>query len=301
LAGVAVGVIAILVALRVAPASGIGPTSSAVATSAPEVVTLVGAGDVATCDTEGDEATAALLDEIGGAIFVAGDAVYESGSTEEFDRCYEPSWGRHKDRILFPAPGNHDYLTDGAAGYLAYFGKVAAPSGRTWYSRDLGAWHVVVLDSNCDFVDCTEDSEQVQWLKADLASSQALCTVAIAHHSRFSSGPEHGDTDAVAPFWRALYEARAEIVIGAHDHDYERFAPQDPDGNADPSRGLREFVVGTGGGELTEVTDSRPNAEADEDDTFGVLRLDLRPTDYSWRFVPVTDGEIDDSGEGDCR
>jgi hypothetical protein len=262
---------------------------------------LIGAGDIASCDLDADAATARLLGAMDGTVFVAGDAAYETGSLEEFEECYGPTWGRYLDRTRFVAAGNHEYLTDGAAGYRQYFGRRAVPDETTWYSDELGDWHVIVLDSNCDHVDCGDGSPQLEWLRADLAETTAACTVAIWHHPRFSSGGRHGNNEAVDPFWRVLYEAGADVIVSAHDHSYERFAPQDPDANPDPERGIRQFVVGTGGGPLVEQAASQPNSEADEDDTHGVLRLELRSSSYSWAFVPVRDGAFTDEGAADCH
>ena len=183
------------------------------------------------------------------------------GSAADFRDCYAPTWGRHLDRTR-PAPGNHDWETKDLAGYLDYFGERAAPDGKSWYSYDLGAWHVVVLDSNCTFVGgCGPESAQGRWLATDLKASSARCTLAIWHHPRFSSG-EHGSDAVVWPFWDALYTAGADVVVNGHDHDYERFGPQDPAGREDKARGLREFVVGTGGGVLRDFPPRWPTASS---------------------------------------
>ena len=165
-------------------------------------------------------------------MFTAGDNAYENGSPDQFRDCYDPTWGAFKDRTR-PAAGNHDWETKDLAGYLGYFGEAAAPQGVSWYSYDLGTWHVVVLDSDCAAVGgCEATSPQGRWLAADLAASDATCTLAIWHHPRFSSG-FHGNIAEVAPFWEALYAAGADVVINGHDHDYERFAPQTPDATID--------------------------------------------------------------------
>ena len=204
---------------------------------------LVGAGDIASCGSSGDEATAALLDGIAGTVFTTGDNVYESGTASEFANCYGPSWGRHRARTR-PVPGNHDWNTANAQGYRDYFGFGPGP---LWYSYNLGNWHVVVLDSNCGNVGgCGAGSAQHTWLVNDLAADTRACTVALWHHPRFSSGGEHGSSNATAAFWTALYADGAEVILNGHDHDYERFAPQNPSAVADPN-GIREFVVGTGG------------------------------------------------------
>ena len=217
---------------------------------------LVGAGDIADCGLDADAATASLLDGIDGTVFTAGDNAYPDGTPEQFRTCYGSTWGRQLARTR-PAPGNHDWGTKDLAGYLGYFGAAAAPAGKSWYSYDLGAWHVIVLDSDCTSVGgCGAATDQGRWLAADLAASTAGCTLAIWHHPRFSSG-EHGNDPSVAPFWTALYDAGADVVVNGHDHDYERFAAQDPDGRPDAARGLREFVVGTGGAALRSFPSAR--------------------------------------------
>ena len=197
---------------------------------------LVGAGDIADCGGRGDEATARVLDGIGGTVFTLGDNAYESGTNAEFRNCYAPSWGHHKARTR-PAPGNHDYNTPGAGGYFGYFGKAAGDPGSGYYSYDRGAWHVIVLNSNCGEVRCTVGSRQERWLRADLAANERTCTLALSHHPRFSSGM-HGDQTSVLPLWEALYEAGADVVLPAVTGRWPR-PPQDalqarggPDGAA---------------------------------------------------------------------
>jgi hypothetical protein len=258
--------------------------------------TVIAVGDVAGCTSQGDEATAALVDGISGTIILAGDIAYESGTTSDFDNCYDPSWGRHRARTR-PAPGNHEYETPNAAPYFAYFGANAGPAGRGYYSFDLGAWHIVSLNSN---VAATAGSPQEQWLRADLAASSAHCSLAYWHHPVFSSGL-HGNYAIMRDIWRALYEFNADVVIAGHDHDYERFAPQTADAVADPARGIREFVVGTGGRSLYPILALRPNSERRFDGGYGVLRLLLDAESYSWEFIPVVSGLTVDSGAGVCH
>jgi hypothetical protein len=260
----------------------------------------VGAGDIGDCDTTDDTATGKLLDGIAGTVFTAGDNAYPSGRAKDFQDCYDPVWGRVRDRTR-PSPGNHDWLTKDLKGYLDYFGKAAAaPDGDPWYSYDLGAWHVVMLDSMCGLTGgCGKGSDQGKWLAADLAASKAMCTLAIWHEPLYSSG-EHGNYKGAAPFWEALYAAGADVVVNGHDHDYERFAPQDPDGNEDRARGIREFVVGTGGAELRPFKDAEPNSELRAAVTHGVLKLELHPRSYDWTFIP-TGGDFADSGSGPCH
>ena len=280
--------------------SGQVPASPAVSPSAvPGDAVLVGAGDIGDCDTTDDTATAALVEDIKGTVFTAGDNAYPGGAAKDFRDCYDPTWGRFKDRTR-PATGNHDWDNKDLKGYLDYFGTAAAPDGVPWYSYDLGAWHVVVLDSMCgETGGCGKGSDQGKWLAADLAASTARCTLAIWHHPRFSSG-EHGNYKGVAPFWEALYAAGADVVVNGHDHDYERFAPQDPSGREDRERGIREFVVGTGGAELRDFGDVQRNSELRAAVTAGVLRLVLRADSYEWTFIP-TQPSFSDSGSGPCH
>lgn len=261
-----------------------------------EPAILVGAGDIAACDSQGDEQTAALLDSIPGTVFTAGDNVYESGTPEEFANCYDPSWGRHKARTR-PAPGNHEYATAGAAGYFAYFGESAGEPGKGYYSYDVGAWHVVVLNT---MLDMGPGSAQEQWLRADLSAHDASCTLAYGHHPRFSSGP-YGNDSRLQAVWEALYQAGAEVLIFGHSHTYERFAPQTADGTADAERGVREFVVGTGGRSHYPFQDAPPNLEVRDNQTFGVLMLTLWENRYEWEFVPVSGGAFTDSGSAPCH
>ncbi|HEX5823415.1 MAG TPA: metallophosphoesterase [Candidatus Limnocylindrales bacterium] len=277
------------------------PSASGDAGSAPPDVTLTGAGDIASCGLRGDSATSDLLVGQPGTIFTAGDNAYEDGSPANFESCYAPTWGRVLDRTTLPAPGNHDWNTAGAAGYLAYFGSAAAPNGTTWYSKDLGAWHVIVLDSDCAKVDgCDAGSPQGRWLKADLAAhASTRCTLAIWHHPRFSSG-EHGNDPVVGPFWEQLVAAHADLVINGHDHDYERFAPQNAAGQEDRVTGLRQFVVGTGGAVLRGFTKVAANSELRVGGEWGVIRLTLHVANYDWEFLPVT-GKVTDSGSALCH
>lgn len=260
---------------------------------------LVGAGDIAVCGA--DRKTAALLDTIAGTVFTTGDNAYYYGTTEDFEGCYARSWGRHRARTR-PAPGNHDYRTPEAPGYFAYFGEAAGDASRGYYSYDLGAWHVVVLNSNCEAVGgCQAGSRQEKWLRADLAAHPARCTAAYWHHPLFSSGRHGGNPEAMRGIWKALYDAGAEIVMNGHDHDYERFAPQDPSGALDRERGIREFVVGTGGAGLRSFPGVSPNSEARNDRWHGVLKLTLHAESYDWEFVPEAGGTFTDSGSGTCH
>lgn len=255
---------------------------------------LVGAGDIADCSTAAASETARLLDQIPGTVFTLGDNAYPRGSAEDFRRCYEPTWGRHAGRTR-PAPGNHDYETEGADGYFDYFDPDPGARGQGWYSYQRGTWHIVVLNSNCDAVGgCGPDSPQVRWLKGDLAAHAGRNVLAYWHHPRFSSGP-HGDDTRTQTFWDVLYANGADVVLNGHEHTYERFAPQDPSGGADDRHGIRQFVVGTGGADLSERVSQAENSEV-FGATHGVLRLVLKAGSYAWRFVPVDGQTFSDEG-----
>ena len=270
--------------------------TSAITVTAPSAsVVLVGAGDIADCTT--GEPTAKLLDNIAGTVFTAGDNAYTNGTVSEFATCYDPSWGRHKARTR-PAPGNHDYGTSGATGYYNYFGALAGPAGLGYYSYDLGAWHIISLNSN---VSMSAGSAQEVWLRADLAASTKTCTIAYWHHPRFSSGASHGSSTMSAGAFQALYDAGADIVIVGHDHEYERFAPQTPGAAPDPVRGIREFVVGTGGAGLYSFATPLPNSEVRDNTSHGVLKLTLSDGSYTWQFIPVAGDSFTDSGSGTCH
>ncbi len=260
---------------------------------------LIGAGDIADCATDDDEATARLLDQLPGTVFTAGDNAGPDGSPARFSDCYAPTWGRHLARTR-PAAGEQDWATKDLAGYLGYFGAAAAPDGVSWYSYDLGTWHIVVLDSDCGHVGgCGADSDQGRWLAKDLATAKATCTLAIWHSPRFSSGTSGGDA-AVAPFWDALHAVHAEVIVNAHDRDYERFAPQDPGGRQDRADGIRQFVVGPAARRSTGFGPSAANSEFRLTGAHGVLRLVLREKDYAWTFIP-SDGTATDSGQAACH
>ena len=258
---------------------------------------LVGAGDIAVCNVPEDEATAALLDNIQGTVFTAGDNVYPDGTADQFTNCYDPSWGRHKARTK-PVPGNHDYTTAGAPAYYAYFGAAAGDPSKGYYSFDLGAWHVIVINN---YVDVGAGSTQEQWLKADLAASSAQCTAAIWHEPKYSSGILHGDNNSWNAMWTDLYQAGADVIINGHEHTYERFAPQTPNGTADPAFGIREFVVGTGGAGLEALGTIQPNSEVVQNSAHGVLRLVLRPTGYEWKFFAEQGQTFADAGSAPCH
>ena len=262
-------------------------------------VVMVGAGDIAHCSTTTDEATAKLLDGISGTVFTLGDNVYNSGTSAEFANCYNPTWGRHKARTK-PAVGNHEYLTSGASGYFNYFGAAAGDPKKGYYSYDRGDWHVIVLNSNCSQVPCAAGSAQDTWLRADLSAHPNKCTLAYFHAPLYSSG-QHGNSTYVRPFWEALYKANADVVLSGHDHDYERFAPQNPYGAFDSARGIGEFVVGTGGTYLRPFGTIKPNSQSRNASAHGVLKLTLNSSGYAWKFVPVAGKTFTDSGTASCH
>jgi 3',5'-cyclic AMP phosphodiesterase CpdA len=249
--------------------------------------TLVAAGDLADCKVTDDTAVASLIARTPGTIALLGDTVYERGTADEYRRCYDPVFGRFLRRSR-AALGNHEYGTGNADAAIEYFGLPR----RGYYSYELGRWHVVVLNSNCRYAGgCQAGSPQERWLGRDLAEHRVRCTVAYMHHPRWSSGL-HGPDRTIATLWRALAQGGADVVLAGHDHHYERFAPID---------GMRSFVVGTGGRSHYPVLLQLPRSVVVNDRTFGVLRLTLRPTDYSWRFLPVAGSTFTDSGSARCR
>jgi acid phosphatase type 7 len=283
------------------PSSGVVEISSAAGDPV-----IVAAGDIA-CDPDsssfnsGDGSssscrqrfTATLL-QGATAVLALGDLQYENGDYAKYLKSYAPSWGAYK-RITRPVPGNHEYNTSGAKGYYDYFGTIAAERGKGYYSFDLGAWHLVALNSE---IDAHAGSAQERWLHADLAAMKKSCLLAYWHKPRFSSG-EHGNDADFDAFWRALYAAHADVVLTGHDHDYERFGLQNPDAGADP-KGIRAFVVGTGGRSLRDFSAPEPNSQIRNSTSFGVLRLTLHPGSYEWKFLPEK-GTFTDSGKTACH
>jgi hypothetical protein len=269
--------------------------------SAQQEAVLVGAGDIARCfrkpALETDAAkTAALIEQIAGTVFVAGDLVYEYGTEDEFKNCYDPTWGRFKARTL-PAPGNHEYYSRNAGPYYAYWGSAAGEPGKGYYGVQLGSWRVIALNSN---IDAAAGSEQELWLRNELRTYPAHCILAFWHHPLFSSGSE-GNHPNMRDIFQALYEAGADVVINGHDHSYERFAPHDVQGRADPLRGIRVFIVGTGGGIPLGFLNVSANSEVRQRDVLGVIKLTLRPDGYSWEFIPIEGQTFRDAGEGKCH
>ena len=269
--------------------------------------TIVAAGDIATCNDTGDEGTAALIDQIPGTVLPLGDLAYQDGSKADFDNCYGPTWGRFKDRSR-PTTGNHEYVQKDAGAYFDYWGPGVGERGKGYYSFDVGTWHLIALNSTCDAVGgCGHNTPMEQWLRADLAATRAHCILAYWHHPRFftpSRQPGVGkivpSDRKMSPFWTDLQAAGADVVLSGHRHDYERFARQNSDGTADPA-GLREFVVGTGGGPHDHFEGPvAPNSEIRQQDTYGVLQLTLHADSYDWRFTATAGDPFTDSGTDSC-
>jgi hypothetical protein len=286
-----------VVSLTAAPFVGPDPVGSAVPPPDGSPV-MIGAGDICvTGSVANAQATAALImARPNDVVFTAGDNSNENGSAAQYASCFDKTWGRFKDRI-HPVPGNHDYMTSGAGPYYSYFGAAAGPAGKGYYSYDLANdWHVLALNAMCSEVGgCGAGSPQETFLRGDLAANAGKHIIAIWHIPTFSSGIAHGDDTSYAAWWQDLYAAHAEIVIGGHDHDYERFTLQSPTGQGDLN-GIREFVVGTGGADQRGFWMIRANSKVRHDGTFGVLELTLGVGSYSWQFIPVAGGTFSDSG-----
>jgi hypothetical protein len=281
----------------------------------PGAVVMIGAGDIGVCGTNGDEATGKLIDSllvsdsianIRTEVFTIGDNAYPSGAegvSRDFSRCFAPSWGSPRVmRVIHPSPGNHDYDSGSGAPYFAFFGDRAGPAGRGYYSYDVGAWHAISLDSELYFDGGTpaEARAQETWLRRDLAEHPALCTLAYFHRPPFSSG-DYGGTREVRPLWTILAEGGADLVLGGHEHDYERFAPLNAAGVADSAAGMQEIIAGTGGGELRGIRyPHSTNSVVHVQGHFGVLKLALGSDEYSYTFIGV-DGRIWDAGARKCH
>jgi hypothetical protein len=277
--------------------AGPGPTPPVVPppdTTIPDAF-LVGAGDIGECGSPGPGLTAGLIAPLEGTVFTTGDNAYPSGTTDDFAKCYAPTWGAFRARTR-PTAGNHEYYTLNAAPYYAYFGDLAGPAGLGYYSYTVGAWHVIALNTN---IASGAGSAQEQWLRADLQANPAPCTMAYWHHPLYSSGP-HGNDPQARALWAALYEFKADVVLTGHDHDYERFAPQDAFGRLDQGRGIREFVVGTGGASNYKAVGLAANSEVQDSGGWGVLRLTLKARSYEWQFLPVPGYAFRDSGSALC-
>jgi acid phosphatase type 7 len=299
------------------PAPTSGPAPSATAQPTPAAVTVWAAGDAA-CDPAAanhDASTGSqcrqravsdlMLADPADRLLALGDLQYEQGTYANFMDSYDETWGRLKP-ITRPVVGNHEYddPAPGAEGYFDYFNGVGAgdgpagPRDKGYYSFDLGAWHIVALNSNCSEVSCAAGSPQLQWLRADLAAHPARCTLAFFHHPRVSS---RATNDAVRPFWHELHAAGAEVILVGHAHLYERYAPQTPSGAADPAAGIRQFIVGTGGHSLHTPGAMPPTIEAADATTFGALRMTLADGSYSWEFRRAAGGTFSDAGSDACH
>jgi PKD repeat protein len=276
------------------PPPALAPTADVAPSDAGAPAVLVGAGDIAACTKTTDNATANLLDGIAGEVCTLGDNAYDKGTDVEYANCYAPTWGRHKART-HPAAGDRDYSVANAPAYFAYFGAAAGDPTKGYYSYDAGDWHVVVLNSKLSM---SASSAQITWLKADLAASSKACTIAYWHKPRFWT---NGSSSTYTPAWEVLYKAGAEVVMNAERRNYERFKPQDPAGVADPSYGIREFIVGTGGAATTSFGTPHVNSEARIANTAGVLKLTLHTDSYEWQFVPIAGLAATDQGSGTCH
>jgi hypothetical protein len=282
-----------------------GPTIAGGPWPAPvpqDAVRVLAAGDIAGCDWDGDELTAQILDRYPAdtPILALGDTVQVEGTEDEFTRCFAPNWGRHLAQIR-PTVGNHEYLTDDAGPYWTYFGAATGTAEQGYYSYDVGAWHVVVLNAECwksDEVGCDPGTPQLDWLTADLAAHPNRCTLAYFHVPLFSS--IEGEP-RMRPTWEVLDTGGVDLVLNGHKHGYERFAPQDADGRPDPD-GMREIVVATGGSpEFYDFGELLPTSEVHATDVHGILQLDLSPTSYRWQFVPAAGTDFTDEGTATCR
>ena len=266
------------------------PSDAPAAAEAPAI--LLAAGDIAGCaDHYRDEVTAELLAGLPGTIAPLGDVVYQNGTRWQFRNCYHPSWGRVLARSR-PTPGNHEYRTTEASPYYEYFGAQAGPPGKGYYSYTLGTWQIYSLNSERNI------AEQTAWLKAHLATNKSRCILAYWHKPLYTSG-EVPPTPEVRPMFDALYRAGAEVVLNGHQHNYERFAPQDADSNH-KARGTRQFVIGTGGAQLEGFVSVAKNSKVRYVAGHGVLRMNLSPGMYSWNFLPVAGAPPADSGAANC-
>ena len=252
------------------------------------------------------KATSDLLLNTGlSGVLTLGDEQYDDATLGKFQQVYAGTWGR-ANQLAHPGIGNHEYLTPGAAGYFDYFNGVgnqngaAGDRGKGYYSFDLGTWHVIALNSNCSVIACSAGTEQETWLRNDLATNPTRCTLAFWHHPLFSSG-QAGNNSNMGTLYGDLYNANADLVLTGHDHLYERFAPQTAGAVADPARGIREFVVGTGGKSLVGWSSIKANSEVRNNTTFGVLRLSLHPSSYDWNFAPIAGQSFTDSGSTNCH
>lgn len=269
-------------------------------------LTVYAAGDIADCrkapPLETMAAQTAALINAGLAkdnkalVLTLGDNTYPVGHPEEFSECYDATWGQFKARTL-PSPGNHDYSMPLALGYYNYFDELAGPERRGYYRKSMGNWQLFSLNSN---LDGQSMQEQLSWLKTELKQSKATCTLAYWHHPVYSSGG-HGDNKNMLEAWRILALAKAELVLTSHNHDYERLVPLNAKGEPDERNGMRSFVVGTGGAKLTPMYFPKITSEIRDNNTHGVLKLQLHANSYDWEFLPVPGQTFSDKGHGVCH
>lgn len=279
------------------------PSGQAVAAPAQQndAPIVLAAGDIANCGNWEDESTAQIVERYPGAtVLMVGDGAEEAGLLREYNECYGPTWGRFKDRT-YPIPGNREYGSGNPIGYFTYWGDRATPlepgctnNCKGYYSFDVGDWHIVALNSEQAY---DAGSDQEQWLRADLAANPRRCTLAYFHRPYFSSGRQPGSGQAI---FQALYEYGADLFLSGHDHHYERFAPQSPSGQLEPERGLRQFIVGTGGHRHRPLAFIQPNSESRDIEVFGVLKLTLHPDRYDWELIPIDGQTFTDSGSAAC-
>ena len=290
------------VTLTVTDARGAAsPAASTTAHVQASPLVVLAAGNIASCGSDWDELTARILDTIPGTVLTLGDNAFPNGTATNYQTCYDPTWGRHKART-YATLGNHEYDTGTADGAFDYFGERAGARGQGYYSFNLGAWHVIVLNSNGAFVPFAAGSAQDQWLQADLAANTRKCTLATWHHARFFSSSEAGFTSSapIKVLWDRLYAAGADVVLHAYLHHYERLTPMKPDGTLDSARGIRAFMVGTGGESVGMPTVIAANSEVRGAD-FGILKLTLFADRYTWEFKPIEGATFTDAGSGTCH
>lgn len=276
-------------------------------TSSPPLIVAV--GDIQCNETLLGPANCASIEEASmakqlnpSAILLLGDEQYGKGQLSDFEDTIGPSWAGQIEKI-YPIVGNHDYLSRGASGFFKYFkGKNPKISlQKSFYSYDVGSWHLIALDTNCSYVDgCTPASTEYKWLENDLANIKNKCVLAYFHQPLFSSGI-HGNNLQSKNFWDLLYKYKADVVLNGHEHVYERFAPQDPDGRPDQKNGITQFIVGTGGGNLYKFAQVKPNSLARNNQSYGFLSLTLSEGKYSWKFVSIEENGFTDEGQASCQ
>jgi hypothetical protein len=272
-----------------APTGGIGPGGGREG----QIADVVAVGDIGWCGSTGTPAAAQLVDSLPGRLLLVGDIAYPNGSAQDFQRCFDPSWGRFRGR-WHASPGNHDYLTPNASAYFDYFGGAAGDERSGYYTLVVGDWQILMLDSN---IPTQRNSPQWEFVRRELDLQRRPCTLALWHHPLFSSG-QNGPNLYMRDMYALLEASSVDVLVTGHDHVYERFAKQTVEG-LPSERGVREFIVGTGGAELYRFVTAAPNSEA-RIAQFGALHLSLQPTGYRWEFV-LTDGGLGDSGNDTCH